>query len=78
MTAFFVFTGVVMLLERPVLKLLPSVVVSVLRMLPTFVVSTMLVLVHVPFSHWYYGDWVEGGYFQEFSFALWHIRKISE
>jgi len=74
LTVFFLFTGLIMLLERPVSKL--PFVISLSRILPTFAISTMLVLIHVPFSHWYYGDWVKAGFFHEFTLALWHIRKL--
>eukprot|EP00536_Pseudo-nitzschia_multiseries_P011874 jgi/Psemu1/207218/e_gw1.430.41.1 len=57
-TAFFAYTGVIMLLERPLgkhifFKWLSSV-------LPTFVIAQLLVLIHVPFVKWYGGDWIEG------------------
>jgi len=74
MTAFFGITGIIMLLERPFIKyILPS---SFSQRIPTFVISTLLVLLHVPFSHWYYGDWVVGGYFNEIAIGLWQIKKI--
>ena len=50
LAAFFLYTGIIMLLERPLSKMQPFVWMS--NNLPTFVISTMLVIVHVPFGHW--------------------------
>jgi len=73
-TLFFLTTGLIMLLERPVSKL--PVVTTLAEKLPTFIISTLMVLVHVPVSHWYYGDWVVGGYFNQMAVGLWHIKKV--
>jgi len=74
LTMFFFFTGLIILLERPVSKLMFVRLLS--RSSPIFITSTLLVLMHVPFAHWYYGDWVQGGYFNEFAAALWQIKKL--
>mmetsp|Transcript_249 Transcript_249/g.742 ORF Transcript_249/g.742 Transcript_249/m.742 type:complete len:438 (-) Transcript_249:168-1481(-) len=43
---------------------------------PSIIVSTLVVLTALPLSHWYSGDWVVGGYFDDLSLGLWHIKKI--
>ena len=71
LTAFFLWNGVVMLLERlvgPYVKPLTS-------QMPTILVSTLVVLTALPVAHWYVGDWVEGGYFYDLSIGLWTIRR---
>jgi hypothetical protein len=72
LTAFFLWNGVVMVLERPVGRLIQPVS----SQLPTIVVSTLVVLTALPVAHWYVGDWVEGGYFRDLSIGLWTIRKL--
>jgi len=57
-TAFFAFTGIIMLLERPLRKL--ALVQWLSSHLPTVVIAQILVCVHVPVVKWYGGDWVEG------------------
>lgn len=71
LTAFFLWNGVVMLLERPVGKLFWFT-----SNWPTPIVCTLMLLTALPISHWYTGDWAVGGYFADFSLALWHIRKL--
>lgn len=44
---------------------------------PSIIVSTMLVLTAIPVSHWYSGDWVVGGFFDDFAIGLWHIKRIA-
>ena len=61
-TAFFAYTGIVMLLERPMKKL--SMIQWISSNLPTLVVAQLLVWIHVPVVKWYGGDWIEGkGFF---------------
>ena len=57
-SAFFAYTGVIMLLERPARKLAPVKWLS--SILPTFVIAQILVWIHVPVVKWYGGDWIEG------------------
>jgi hypothetical protein len=71
LTAFFLWNGVVMLLERPVGRLFWFT-----KSWPTPVVSTLMLLSVLPVSHWYSGDWAMGGYFSDFSVGLWHIQKL--
>jgi hypothetical protein len=33
-------------------------------------------LTALPVSHWFTGDWVVGGYFADFTLALWRIKKL--
>jgi Membrane bound O-acyl transferase family len=71
LTLFFVWNGVVMLLERPV----APYVQHMTSKLPTWIVSTLVVWTALPVSHWYTGDWVVGGYFHDLSIGLWMVRK---
>jgi hypothetical protein len=73
LTAFFLWCGLVMLLERPVLPYC-----GFARSLPTPVVATLLlVFLALPVAHWYTGDWAVGGMYSDFSLALWHVKKVS-
>lgn len=74
LTAFFLYTGVIMLLQRPLGQLAPFQWMA--RNLPTTIKATLLVFVHLPVGHWYYGDWAVGGFFRDFAVGLWHIRKL--
>jgi len=73
-TTFFLFTGLIMLLERPVTKL--PFVQFLSQNLPLFVKSTLIVLIHAPFAHLYYGDWIQGGFFNDSTLLFWHIKKL--
>lgn len=73
-TAFFAYTGIVMLLERPLRKL--ALVKWFSSVLPTVVVAQLLVLIHVPFVKWYCGDWIKGGFFDDLSMMTFLIRKV--
>jgi len=57
-TAFFAYTGIVMLLERPIRKL--AIVQWLSSILPTIVVAQILVFIHLPVVKWYGGDWIAG------------------
>ena len=57
-TAFFAYTGIVMLLERPLSKYALFKWLS--SVLPTLAIAQLLVLIHLPFVKWYGGDWIEG------------------
>lgn len=72
-TAFFAYTGIVMLLERPMRKFAPVQWIS--SHLPTLVVAQLLVCIHTPVVKWYGGDWVEGGLFDDLSIMLFLVRK---
>ena len=74
LTAFFLWNGVIILLEKPMAKLPPVAWCS--TNLPRPLVSTLVLLTALPVSHWYTGDWAVGGYFDDFAIALWHIRKL--
>jgi hypothetical protein len=50
LTAFFLYTGIIMLLERPIGNTRPVLWMS--KHVPTPVISTLLVLLHLPFAHW--------------------------
>jgi Membrane bound O-acyl transferase family len=73
LTAFFLWNGIVMLLEKPLGKLAPF---AWFAKLPLPLLSTLVVLTALPVSHWYTGDWVVGGYFADFTLALWRIKKL--
>jgi len=79
LTAFFAYTGIVMLLERPLskhplFKWLSSV-------LPTIVIAQLLVIIHVPLVKWFGGDWIEGMFLVSSStvlLALFYFIDFSE
>ena len=73
LTAYFLWNGAVMLLERPFCRWVPGVEWLSQR-LPTPFVSTLVVLTALPVSHWYTGDWARGGFFTDFAHGLWHFR----
>ena len=57
-TAFFAYTGTIMLLERPMRKL--ALVQWFSKHLPTLVIAQLLVCIHLPVVKWYGGAWIEG------------------
>ena len=71
LTLFFLYNCGVMLLEDNYGKY-----VTFFEKWPCFVVSTMIVMIALPISHWFTGDWVVGGYFSDFAMGLWQIRKL--
>ena len=73
LTAFFLWNGAVMLIERSVSKNLSF---AAIKNLPTPVISTLILLTALPVSHWFTGDWAMGGYFADYSIGLWHIRRL--
>jgi hypothetical protein len=73
LTAFFLWNGAVMLLERPVCQLVPGLQRFSQR-LPRPVLATLVLLTALPVSHWYTGDWARGGFFSDFAHGLWRIR----
>lgn len=73
LTAFFAWNGVIMWLERSAVG---SWCGKLTRRWPTLLVSTLVVLTALPVSHWYSGDWVEGGYFYDLSIGTWLIRPL--
>eukprot|EP00980_Cylindrotheca_fusiformis_P001575 scaffold360_cov107-Cylindrotheca_fusiformis.AAC.5 len=44
--------------------------------LPRPVIAHALIFLHLPFAVWYYGDWIAGGYFDNFSIYLWSIQRV--
>jgi len=72
LTAFFLWNGAMMLLERPVGSFL-----GFTKSWPTFIVSTLVLMTGLPVSHWYTGDWAMGGKYSDFAIGLWHVHKIS-
>jgi len=73
-TCFFLTTGIIMLLERPFGALPPCQWMS--RNLPSVVIATLLVMLHAPFAHWYYGDLITCGCFSDVSIGLPLIKKM--
>jgi hypothetical protein len=69
--AFFAWNGIIMLLERPLMKYC-----TFAQSWPTPVVSTILLLTALPVSHWYTGDWAVGGYFSDFALGTFLIKKL--
>ena len=72
-TAFFGIVCIAMFLERPVASMFKG---TSLPKLPTFVIAQLLLLPHLPFVHWYGGDWMIGGFFEHLSIAFFRIRRI--
>ena len=71
-TAFFLYCGLCMLLERPLAPYL-----TFLQSWPTPLVAQLVLLTGCPTAHWYTGDWTLGGKFADFVTAVFYIRKIS-
>eukprot|EP00527_Entomoneis_sp_CCMP2396_P009187 CAMPEP_0198137908 /NCGR_PEP_ID=MMETSP1443-20131203/1339_1 /TAXON_ID=186043 /ORGANISM="Entomoneis sp., Strain CCMP2396" /LENGTH=423 /DNA_ID=CAMNT_0043799481 /DNA_START=229 /DNA_END=1500 /DNA_ORIENTATION=- len=71
LTLFFLYNCVTMLIEHYYGRHL-----TFFESWPSIIVSTLLVLTALPVSHWYSGDWVVGGYFDDFSVGLWHIKRV--
>lgn len=77
-TAFFAWNGIFMLLEPPFQKFCTRMKMdSFTKCVPSVIVSTLLTLTSLPVTHWYIGDWVKGGYFEDISIGLWQVRKLS-
>ena len=70
--AFFGWCGLTMLLERPVGQL--PMIQWMSKNLPRVVVSILIVFTAVPLAHWYTGDWIEGGFVQSTSQAVFVVR----
>jgi hypothetical protein len=71
LTAFFLWNGFIMLLERPIGKYF-----GFTASWPTPVVCTLMLLTSLPVSHWMIGDWAVGRYYTDFAIGVWHIRKL--
>ena len=69
-TAFFAYTGLIMVLERPMRKL--AVVKWLSARLSTLVIAQLLVCIHLPVVKWYGGAWIEGECFVFF----WLVRSV--
>ena len=50
-TVFFLYVGMIMILQRPVSKL--SITKWCVATLPTIVITQLLLIIHLPFVHWY-------------------------
>lgn len=72
--AFFLYCGVTMILERPIGRMFG--IRTLVQHLPMPIVSTCVVFTALPVAHWYSGDWIVGGYFQDFSLGLFRINKV--
>ncbi len=73
-TAFFAYTGMIMLLERP-MKKLPAIK-WMSSNLPTLVIAQLLVCLHVPLVKWYGGDWIEGKGYSVIMFCAFSIGML--
>jgi hypothetical protein len=72
-SAFFLWNGALMTLERPLAKYFQWT-----HHLPLPVRSTLVLLLSLPVAHWHCGDWVKGDLFEHVAMGLWQIRKIAE
>mmetsp|Transcript_1605 Transcript_1605/g.3326 ORF Transcript_1605/g.3326 Transcript_1605/m.3326 type:complete len:415 (+) Transcript_1605:83-1327(+) len=73
-TGFFFYTGVLLLLQRPLGKLAPFQ--WSYNNLPRPVLAHLLLFLHLPFASWYYGDWIHGGYLHSFSICVFQIQSL--
>lgn len=74
LVCFFLWNGIIMLLlER---TMLAKYFTKLTAKLPTIIVSTMVVLLGLPVSHWFTGDWAIGGLYEDFSYGVWYIKKL--
>ena len=73
-TAFFLYCGLCMLLERQVV----AKYTTFTQALPTILVAQLVLLTGLPVAHWYTGDWLVGGMFRDFSTAVFLVRRINE
>jgi hypothetical protein len=73
-TAFFVYNGLVMLLERPASQI--PIIRNMGKTLPVPVTSTFVILTALPMAHWFAGDWIMGGYFNDFPIGLFKIVRV--
>jgi len=71
-TAFFLWNGMVLLLERPLGKYFRPVADN----LPLPVVSTLVLFTALPVSHWFTGDWAMGGMLKDFAPGCWYMRTV--
>jgi hypothetical protein len=71
LTAFFLYCGACMLLERFL-----SPYFTFTKSLPTIIVAQFVFLTGCPVGHWYTGDWTTGGMFTDFATAVFLIRKV--
>ena len=62
-----------MLLEKPIGRL--PMVQFMSKHLPLPIVSTLVVMTVLPVSHWYTGDWIMGGFFDDFPIGLFKIVR---
>lgn len=70
-TSFFLWNGAVMLAEHHWGHLF-----RFMSSWPTLVRSQLVLLLALPISHWFTGDWAVGGFFSDLAMGLWTIRKI--
>lgn len=75
-TFLFCYFAFLMILERPFANLSPFRWMS--KTLPRPIIAHLLVLICLPISFWYYGDWIMGGYFKDFSICVWLIKASGE
>ena len=74
LTLFFLWNGVMMMLQKPLGKLPPFTWIS--KNLPVPIVSTLVLLTALPVSHWFTGDWVLGGSYEALTQALWVVKRL--
>mmetsp|Transcript_26717 Transcript_26717/g.37657 ORF Transcript_26717/g.37657 Transcript_26717/m.37657 type:complete len:407 (-) Transcript_26717:1300-2520(-) len=72
--AFFLWSALMMLLERPAGKL--PIFQWISKNLPRPIVSTMVVLLAIPIAHWFGGDWAIGKLFHHHSLGVFLIVKL--
>lgn len=89
--AFFAWNGCLIIIEKVVAERISTLWSSVLKsvqpttpqttkssFLPTPLVSLFVVLLTLPVSHWFTGDWVHNGFFEHVSVGLPILVKMDE
>jgi Membrane bound O-acyl transferase family len=74
LTLFFLWNGMMMILEKPLAKLPLFAWMS--KNLPTPVISTLVLFTALPVSHWFTGDWVLGGNYEAIIQVLWIVKRL--
>lgn len=74
LTLFFLWNGMMMMLEKPLANKPPFKWIS--KNLPVPIISTLVLLTTLPMSHWFTGDWVMGGSYEAMTQALWIVKRV--
>mmetsp|Transcript_20977 Transcript_20977/g.38089 ORF Transcript_20977/g.38089 Transcript_20977/m.38089 type:complete len:288 (-) Transcript_20977:128-991(-) len=67
-SAFFVYCGMVVMVQPLFSEI--ALVEWCCKHVPLPIVSTLVILTVLPCGHWYFGDWIAGGFFHDFALGL--------